>query len=222
MIISSLSPDIARTIFFSTGAFFSRRVLDELIASGYPPVAVVVPEFPAYKIDQKDRLPLEPAEKDNLLLKVVQDLNLPVIFAPENRGDEFLIQLSNIDFDFILVACWPYKLSTAVCQLARKSALNLHPSLLPEYRGANPVEEQLRQGGTHPGVSLHILSDEFDAGDIVKQAEFELPGKVDRETFEQQAADLGAHLFIEACEEFGSPDWHPVKQEIKHESKPDQ
>lgn len=222
MIISSLSPDIARTVFFSTGAFFSRRVLDELIVSGYPPVAVIVPEFPAYKIDQKDRLPLEPPEKDNLLLKAVQDLNLPVIFAPDNHGDELLIQLSNIDFDFILVACWPYKLSEAVCQLPRKSALNLHPSLLPEFRGANPVEEQLRQVEPHPGVSLHLLSDEFDSGDIVKQAEFKLPGRVDRETFEQQAATLGAQLFIEACEEFGSRDWHPVKQEIRHETKPEQ
>lgn len=222
MIISSLSPDIARTVFFSTGAFFSLRVLDELIASGYPPVAVVIPEFPAYKIDQKDRLPLQPPEKDNLLIKVAKDLNQPVIFAPENQGDALLNQLSKIDFDFILVACWPYKLSKAVCQLARKSALNLHPSLLPEFRGANPVEEQLRQGGTHFGVSLHLLSDEFDAGDIVKQAGFELSGRVDRKAIEQQAADLGAQLFIEACEEFDSPDWHPVNQEIKHESKPDQ
>ena len=105
--------------------------------------------------------------------------------------------------------------------MASKAAMNLHPSLLPKYRGANPVEEQLNGGEQNLGVSLHLLSDEFDAGDIVKQAKFELPETADRWAIERQAADLGSRLYIEACEEYGSPKWHPEKQEMRHESNPD-
>lgn len=212
---------VSNTVFFGSNAFFSLRVLDNLIELGKSPRAIVIPEFPGYLFDQKGPL-LTQVTTSNDLINRAKSLNIETIFAPQQQADKLLHQLSGLVIDFILVACWPYKLSGEVYQLANKAAMNLHPSLLPKYRGANPVEKQINRGERNLGVSLHLLSDEFDSGKIVKQAKFKLSMEPDRESIEQQAADLGAELYIEASREFGSPYWRPVKQEIKHESKPDQ
>jgi methionyl-tRNA formyltransferase len=112
-----------------------------------------------------------------------------------------LIRLQSIDF--LLVACWPYLISPTLIASAAKAALNLHPSLLPMYRGPDPVTRQIECGERSPGVTVHLLSREFDAGDIVAQAR--LPAKApvaERTRFECEAARLGSKLFIEAINRY--------------------
>jgi methionyl-tRNA formyltransferase len=72
--------------------------------------------------------------------------------------------------EVLLVACCPYRLPPAVISAARVAALNLHPSLLPRYRGPAPLFWQLRAGDPDTGVSLHHLTERLDAGPLVAQA----------------------------------------------------
>ncbi len=203
-----------RFIFFGTGANFSLAVFEQLVELDQLPLAVVIPEYPAYQLDSELRLQIEQPVISNRLISRANNLNLPLLYAPSEKVDDLPVKLSNQTFDFILVACWRYKLSGAVCEMAAKSALNLHPSLLPAYRGIDPVGEQVSRQEHNLGVSLHLLSDKFDSGDIVKQAEIEHPVKLNRNYIEQQAARVGVRLFIEASEVFGGPGWHPRSQNI--------
>ena len=92
---------------------------------------------------------------------------------------------------------------------------DLHPSLLPNYRGADPVAAQIDYEEKNFGVSLHLLSQEFDQGDIVGQASLELGTKSPgRELIEAQAARAGVNLFMKAMQEFGSPAWRPRPQRV--------
>ncbi|MFB3059470.1 MAG: formyltransferase family protein, partial [Gammaproteobacteria bacterium] len=104
-------------------------------------------------------------------------------------------------------------LGTEIVNAVGKAALNLHPSLLPDYRGADPVIAQIASREINLGVSLHLLSQKFDCGDIIGQAslkfETRFPG---RELIETQAARVGTRLFIQAIKDFGSPDWKPRPQ----------
>jgi len=138
---------------------------------------------------------------------------VPIIFAPEKVDSTLAERLSEFDPEFILVVCWPYLLSEEVCAIAKKAALNLHPSLLPKFRGANPLEDQLRAGETSFGVSLHLLSPVFDAGDIVKQNGLDFSNKKNTvEQIEKQAARFGIDSFVESMNEFGSSRWQARKQ----------
>ncbi|MDJ0833318.1 MAG: formyltransferase family protein [Gammaproteobacteria bacterium] len=120
--------------------------------------------------------------------------------------------LSVLAMDFLLVACWPRKLTRAEIQAARYAALNLHPSLLPRYRGRDPISDQLGAGESRFGVSLHLLSAQIDAGDIILQQGFQLRPPVTRQAIERQAASIGADLFIRAVSSYHQPGWQPLPQ----------
>ncbi len=97
----------------------------------------------------------------------------------------------------MLVACWPYLIDSSVIDSLDGAALNLHPSLLPAFRGPDPIGEQLNSDDRRFGVSLHRLSNSFDRGDLVAQAEIQLAKKSpDREMVEQDCAKGGVQLFI--------------------------
>ena len=81
----------------------------------------------------------------------------------------------------------------------RRAALNLHPSLLPRYRGPDPVGRQLEVDDRHFGVTLHLLDNRFDRGDIVSQAEFETGIEtLTQEQIEWRCAQQGVGLFVDA------------------------
>ncbi len=90
----------------------------------------------------------------------------------------------------------------------------MHPSLLPDYRGANPVAAQLNQQEKNFGVSIHLLSQQFDEGDIIDQSGLKLktesPG---RKAIEAEAARVGTALFMKAINNFGSSEWRPRPQQ---------
>ena len=201
-----------RFVFFGTGANFTMSVLKNLQKSGFLPCRVVVPEFPASRISPEPEILIQQPEKQNPLVSYAQDNNIPVSYAPQSRADDLLECLASDTFEFILVACWPYKIPVEVCNTAKKAAVNIHPSLLPLYRGTDPIKAQIENREQHPGVSLHLLSNEFDAGDIIAAAELKKPVTLERLCLENQSARLGAELFMQACRKFGGPGWHPRPQ----------
>ncbi len=155
-----------------------------------------------------------PPVTQNRLVSHAKNLNIPVSYAPENRINELLECLTIENFDFLLVACWPYKISVQVCNAVKKAAMNIHPSLLPAYRGRDPVGQQIEHCAEHIGVSLHLLNDAFDAGDIIASIRLEQAPELERSYIENQAARLGVKLFLDACRNFGGIKWNPVPQNI--------
>lgn len=201
-----------RFVFFGSGANFTMAVLENLQSSGFLPCRVVVPEFPAGEIMPESELQIQRPKSQNPLINYSGDNNIPVFYAPRSRVADLLECLASDSFEFILVACWPYKIPAEVCNTAKKAAVNIHPSLLPAYRGADPIKAQIENREECPGVSLHLLNNEFDAGDIISSVGLKKPVKLERSDLEKQAARLGAELFMEACRKFGGPEWHPRPQ----------
>jgi methionyl-tRNA formyltransferase len=195
-----------RIILFATGVLFSQTVLDTLLAKKIKPAAIVLPEYPPAPMGN---LPGAKIEFAGRALK----LSLPIIYAPEKSQHRLPGQLSAIQADYILLACWPYLLSTDVTGLANKAALNIHPSLLPRYRGANPIAKQLAHREGELGVTLHLLNEKFDQGDILAQAKIRFPsGYPEKQEIEIETAKIGASLFIDAMKNYAGSDWRPVKQ----------
>lgn len=202
-----MNPDAdARFALLASGADFSREVLACLNARGCPPSMLVLPEYPPAEIDA---IPLaeSPVTRDFLQL----EQGIEVAYAPAARQHEFADLVNSREFDFLLVACWPYLLAPRLIDSPACATLNLHPSLLPAYRGADPLGQQLASGDRRFGVSLHLLDQRFDHGDIVAQAALPaLPANHNRAVIEQECARVGVDLFIDAMSSY--PRWRPRRQ----------
>ena len=81
-----------------------------------------------------------------------------------------------LDFkpDLALFYGWSWKVSANVIEKIK--CIMLHPSHLPKYRGGSPIQNQIIAGETHSAVTLFLMNDEMDAGDIIAQEQFSLGG----------------------------------------------
>src|SRR2546428_12375660 len=94
--------------------------------------------------------------------------DLPVAYD-DQIGGRIAEYARNLKPDLILSVLYRRLLPNDVLAAAKIAALNLHPSLLPAYRGRCPINWVLIHGETHTGVSLHHMVERADAGDIVAQ-----------------------------------------------------
>ncbi|XVQ82596.1 methionyl-tRNA formyltransferase [Microbispora siamensis] len=77
--------------------------------------------------------------------------------------------LAGYDPDLIVVYGFPWKLSREILRAARIGVINIHPSLLPKYRGPLPVQWAVRNGDPELGVTIHWMKEDFDTGNILAQ-----------------------------------------------------
>lgn len=99
--------------------------------------------------------------------------------------------------DYIFVACFPEKIPDTVIQCAKKKCVNLHPSLLPKYRGPTPLFWQLRNDEKQTGFSLHEVIDKLDAGPILHQQAINFPVNATNDELNSMLATHGAKRFIQ-------------------------
>lgn len=109
--------------------------------------------------------------KENIWFESVRTLciekELPFLVDP---APPFLLKaVQNIEPDFIFSFYYRHMLPMSLLQIAKKGAYNLHGSLLPKYRGRAPVNWAVLHGETQTGVTLHLMTEKPDAGDILAQ-----------------------------------------------------
>jgi methionyl-tRNA formyltransferase len=94
--------------------------------------------------------------------------SIPLIKITKKQSS-LISKLQSYKPDVILVSCYARRLSLSTLSIARKGSFNVHPSLLPAFRGPNPLFWQFRQGVHDFGITIHRITEEFDAGNIVAQ-----------------------------------------------------
>lgn len=188
-------------------------VLEQLLAHELKPVALALPEFAPVALEGMVAARVDSGTSKNGFITQARRLSIQMIYLPEFSQTSEAWKIARLEADFLLVACWPYLLGAEIVGAVGKAALNLHPSILPKYRGADPVAEQIRHQEKELGVTLHLLSQKFDRGDIVAQAGLELGTTFPRrDLIETQAARIGTDLFIKAIQGFGGSGWRTRAQ----------
>lgn len=94
------------------------------------------------------------------------------ILAPETFTPSFLQQIAEQRCDLALVCGYGCIVPSSFFNCFPKGAVNVHPSLLPRWRGAAPIERALMAGDKKTGVCLQVMTEQLDAGDIIGQREF--------------------------------------------------
>jgi methionyl-tRNA formyltransferase len=146
-------------------------------------------------------LPVAGPDLDHSIVQLAWQRGIPVWEVGSLTEASTLELMAVLQPELIVVACFPYIFPAALLQLPRHGCWNLHPSLLPAYRGPAPLFWLARHNERHTGVTLHRLDEGLDTGDIVAQAGFDRLEGMSEAGLEQLCAELGADLLLTALEQ---------------------
>ncbi|MBI2055146.1 MAG: methionyl-tRNA formyltransferase, partial [Candidatus Sungbacteria bacterium] len=182
-----------RIVFWGTPEF-SVPALSEVLNAGMEVVAVVTnPPRPVGRAQILSPTPV----KEFALNHGIK------IFQPETlRDPEFVRMLRDLDSDLFLVAAYGKIIPDEILGIPRHGALNIHPSLLPKYRGASPIESAILAGEKETGVTIMLMDKEMDHGPILTQARLRIEDRDTGQTLSKRLAKLGAE-----CAKNAIPAW---------------
>jgi methionyl-tRNA formyltransferase len=193
-----------RLVFLGTPSF-AVQPLRRLVEAGHEVVAVVTqPDRPM----GRSRTPQPPPVK-----AAASELGLPVL-QPETLKDEAAIeQLRALAPEAGVVAAYGEILRRRVLEIPPLGYLNIHPSLLPLYRGPSPVASAILAGDTVTGVSVMLLERAMDAGPILAQASVPLDPSARAGSLTEELFALGADLLVGVLPLYAAGELAPQPQE---------
>ncbi len=159
--------DIRHTTFAFFGTDeFSVIVLDELKKAGFLPALIVTATDK--KMGRGMRLTPPPA-------KLWAEKNNIPFLQPEKLNDELHYKLKTNDYGLFVVASYGKILPKSILDMPTYGVLNVHPSLLPLYRGPSPIESQILDDAKEVGVTIMKMDEEMDHGPVLARQELEFP-----------------------------------------------
>ena len=178
-------------VFFGTSGF-AVPALEKLLASTHRVMAAVTqPDRPAGRGQQMTPSPVKE-------VAVSKDVHL---YQPENCNEyEFLRELRALSPDAIVVVAYGQKLGNDILQLPRYYCLNIHPSLLPKYRGPEPVARAILNGDSHAGVCIVKVVEKMDAGPVLGVTRVPIPPEVTTPEMEDRLSVVGADLLVDVLD----------------------
>ena len=96
-------------------------------------------------------------------------LGINSVRIASKEEDNIILIFQTYQVDLIVMAGWMRVVSKKFCDAFAGQVINLHPSLLPKYKGLNAVEQALKSGDDQTGCSVHFVTEELDSGAIIKQ-----------------------------------------------------
>ena len=214
----------ARVIFLGMQSNFSHPSLRALLAAGVEVCAVVLPAAQSTPGGPALRR-LEPPSRRRAFLPVNQSfLHTGVQQIAWERGiplwevarldDPAVTDLfTSLQPDLICVACFSRFIPPALLNIPRLGVLNVHPSLLPDNRGPEPLFWTFRLGHERTGVTIHLMEEKLDSGPVLVQEALAVPEGISYAELEQQTAELGGVLLARAVGDLMSGQAHPRPQD---------
>ncbi len=124
------------------------------------------------------------------------------VFAPEKIDADFIASLNLEHCDVFVVASYGKILPSNLINLPPRKTLNIHPSLLPQYRGASPLQSAIIDDTKNTGVTIMRIDEKMDHGPIVAQKEVTVQNWPTYNEFEEMMATEGSQLLVSIL-----PDW---------------
>jgi methionyl-tRNA formyltransferase len=131
---------------------------------------------------------------------VAWEREIPVLAINRPEAPATRAALAALQPDLACVACFSLRIPPSLLTLPPLGFLNLHPSLLPAYRGPAPLFWIFRQGEYETGVTVHFMNEGLDAGDIALQARVEAPDGISGAAADALYAARGGELLVEAVQ----------------------
>ena len=189
-----------RIVFMGTPEF-AVETLRALVENGYQVVAVVTqPDKP---VGRHGSVLQASAVKQYAL-----EHGLPVLQPVKMKGPEFVETLRSYRANLQVVVAFRM-LPEVVWAMPALGTFNVHAALLPQYRGAAPINWAVINGETRTGVTTFFLDHDIDTGRIIMQKPFDIPDDADAEYVYDGLMHLGAQICLETLEAIVAADGHP-------------
>lgn len=201
-----------RVLFLGMPGSFSSPSLQALVASGVEVCAVVVPSAsgaPGIHEKRDDRPALSRREQPRLsrsslpvlnstfttsIVQLAWQQSIPLWAVTRLADPQAVATLAAYQPDFICVSCFSQRIPRAIIAIPRLGCLNVHPSLLPANRGPVPLFWTFREGSEQTGVTIHLMNEDMDTGDILAQRVMPVPTGISYAQLELQCALEGGAL----------------------------
>lgn len=177
-----------RIIFMGTSVF-AVPSLKKLINNNFTIVSVVTqPDRPRGRGKKMQPTPVK---------EIAEEYNLEV-FQPQRVKDPDTINyILDLEPDLIVVVSYGQIIPTEILDYPRYGCINLHASLLPEYRGAAPIQRVIMDGKKVSGVTTMFMEEGLDTGDIIMQVPIPINNDINHGEYEKKLAAAGAELLID-------------------------
>ncbi|MCH2033033.1 MAG: methionyl-tRNA formyltransferase [Tenacibaculum sp.] len=200
-----------RIVFMGTPDF-AVTILKKLIEDKYNVVGVITaPDKPAgrgRKINQ------------SAVKKYALTQNLPILQPTNLKNEDFLKELQNLNADLQIVVAFRM-LPTVVWKMPKEGTFNLHASLLPEYRGAAPINWAIINGESKTGVTTFFIDDKIDTGEIILKSEIDINKNEIVGELHDRLMHLGADLVTQTVDLINSGKVITTKQpELEEKAAP--
>lgn len=182
---------------------FAAYTLQELIKSPHEIVAVVtVPDKPAGR-------GLKPKMSEVKILALKH--NIPILQPDKLKNEDFIKTLTNFNADLFVVVAFR-KLPKEVWSLPKRGTINIHASLLPQYRGAAPINWAVINGETITGVTLFFIDEQIDCGKIIAFKEVAISPNDNAGIVHDNLMKAGATLLLETLPEIENNSYTCIDQ----------
>ena len=202
--------DKIRIAYFGTPEFAASQ-LEAILGAGYE-VAVVVtmsdkPAGRGRKIQFSD------------VKKTALEHNLPLLQPEKLKDQEFLKQLASYQANLFIVVAFRM-LPTVVWQMPELGTFNLHASLLPQYRGAAPINFAIINGETETGLTTFFLNEEIDKGAIIMREKVSIRPDETAGELHDELMSLGNKVVVETIKKIEKGEVIALPQEDLYENQP--
>jgi len=198
-------PNNIKIIFWGTPNFAS-KILETLIITDFPPILVVTAPD-----SRKGRgLQKSPSEVKKTAKKWGLDVTEP---QKLKENVNLLKQLRDLEADLFIVASYGKIIPSDYLKIPKKGALNLHPSLLPKYRGPSPIQATILNGDKETGITIILMDEEMDHGPIVASKKFLIEDKITYRKLEEKLIEEGSKLLIEILPRWLTDEIQPEPQD---------
>lgn len=177
---------------------FAVLPLRKIVEAGYPVVGVVTnPDKPAGRGQQM---------QESAVKKYAREAGLKILQPEKFRDEEFLKELADLKADLQLVVAFKM-LPEVVWNMPPLGTVNLHASLLPDYRGAAPINRAVMNGETCSGVTTFLLKHEIDTGNIIFQEKVEIGEEMTAGELHDELMEKGADLLLKTVRAMEAGDY---------------
>ena len=184
---------------------FARSALEKIIDAGHEVVLVVTqPDKPKGRSGE-----LQISEVKACAL----EHNIPVFQPARIKDSANVLYLKDIEADIYVVAAFGQILSQEILNLPKFGCVNIHASLLPEYRGAAPIQQAIIDGKKTTGVTIMQMAAGMDTGDILLQREIKISDDDTGGSLFDKLSRLGADLIVEALPKIEKGLLTPIPQD---------
>lgn len=136
------------------------------------------------------------------------------VFQPEKLDEKVVSRLQAVDYKLFIVVAYGKIIPQKILDIPKYGTLNVHPSLLPLYRGSSPIQYQILDGAENVGVTIMLLDEQIDHGGIVAQEIIPMPSPLPNgNDLETILALIGGTLLVQTI-----PQWVSGKIEVQEQN----